>query len=448
VAAEQFLCSGHFERGIKLLRSALRECRIAFPVSPVLVVLFLLVFRLVLRVRGTGFRTATSAPDRRLLVRIDTARSAGAGLSMTDNIRGAYVQTRCLLLALHAGDPARIIRALCMAVCFSAAGGTHTQARTARMLRSAQDLAAKVGTPEAAAMAATAAGYYHYFLSDWEPAVECLERAETLFRDKCLGVAFELNSVRLMLYRALSFRGEIDALAERLPPVFREVEKRGDRYSSINLRTNPLTIVSLAHDDPDEVAREVGAATKWLGKRFLVQHYFCVCAQAQHDMYVGAPASALAGMQAAWPGMRGSLLLHVQSIRISVLDQRARAALAAAVTDEARREQLLRIAERDGASLVHERQTWAAALGELVLAGVAHVRGQGSASIEHMWAAITGFDEIGMEMHASAVRERLAARIGGDEGAALRSRAEAWLTSQHVRNPRALIAMLAPGLEP
>jgi hypothetical protein len=448
VAAEQFLCSGHFDRGIELLRGALRECRIAFPVSPLLVVLYLLVFRLVIRVRGLGFRTATSAPDPRLLVRIDTARSAGVGLSMSDNIRGAYFQTRCLLLALRAGEPTRIVRALCMSVCFSAAGGTRTRARTAQMLQSAQELAAKVGTAEAEAMAATATGYYHYFLSDWGPAAECLERAETLFRDKCIGVAFELNSVRLMLYRALAFLGDVEALAERVPPVFREVEKRGDLYSSINIRTNPRMIVALAHDDPDEVAREVGQATKWLGKRFIVQHYFCLWAQAQHDLYVDAAATAMARLQAAWPGMRRSLLLHVQSIRVSMLDVRGRVAVAAAVADAARREDLLHVAERDAATLLRERQPWATALGEVVRAGVAHARGQERASEDHMRAAIESFDSIGMAMHAAAVRARLGARIGGDEGTALRERADGWLASQHVQNPHALIAMLAPGLDP
>jgi hypothetical protein len=447
VAAEQFLCSGHHDRGLELLRGALRECRIAFPVSPLLVVLYLVVFRLVLRVRGIGFREARSAPDRRLLLRIDTARSAGLGLSMSDNLRGAYFETRCLLLALRARDPARIAHALCMAVCFSAAGGTRTRARTARMLRSAQELASRVGTPEAEAMAATATGWYHYFLSDWRPAAESLERAEALFRDKCVGVAFELNSVRLMLYRTLSFLGAVDALAERVPPVFREVEKRGDLYSSINIRTNPRTIVALANDDPQEVAREVGEATKWLGERFVVQHYFCLGAQAQHDLYVGATASAVARMESAWPRLRRSLLLHVQSVRVSMLDQRARVAVAAAVTDAARREHLLRIAEHDATRLLRERQPWATALGEVVRAGVAHARGQESASVEHMRAAIENFDSIGMAMHAASVRARLGARIAGAEGAALREQADGWLASQHVQNPPALIALLAPGLD-
>jgi len=446
LAAEQFLCSGRFDRGVDVLRGALRECGIAYPVSPFAVVAYLLFFRFVLKLRGTRFGSPRAAVDRRTLVRIDTARSAGAGFSMTDNIRGAYFQARCLLLALAAGDAVRICRALCMEVCFSAAGGTRTRARTARLLDRAREIASGVATPEAEAMAATAAGYFHYFLGEWKPAADWLGRAEAIFRDECVGVAFELNSVRLMLYRALAFLGEIDALAGRVPPVFREIEDRGDRYSSINLRANPRALVALASDRPQDVEREVNEATQWLGSRFFVQHYFCVCALAQHDLYVGEGARAVARMQAAWPALKRSLLLRVQSIRITVLDQRARSALAAAAGDPAGRERLLRSAERDRGRLLRDGHPWATAIAQLLGAGAAHLRRDEAACIDRLRAAIAAFDVLGMALHAAVARARLAERLGGDEGLALRARADAWLAGQHVRNPGAIVATFAPGL--
>jgi hypothetical protein len=449
LAAEQFLCSGHFERGVALLRAALEECGIHFPVSPLAVVVYLLFFRLLLRLRGTAFRATAAQANRRTLLRIDTARSAGLGFSMSDNIRGAYFEARCLLLALPAGDPHRAERALCMEVCFSAAGGTHTRKRTERLLRSAKKFADDVGTPDAQAMFSTAAGYYHYFLGEWREASQWLERAEMLFRDKCMGVAFELNSVRLMLYRALAYMGEVEELEARVPPVFREVEKQRDLYSSINLRAVPMMLVGLVQGVPERVEREVGEATQWLASRFLVQHYFCLVAEAQVDLYRRDGARALARMTAAWPAMKRSLLLRVQSIRIAVTDQRARAAVAAAAaTHGQRREPLLARAERDAKGLLAERQGWATAVAEVVRAGIAHLRGDDVRCAQSLKAAIAGFDELHMALHAAAASVRLAALVGDAEKTPLRARAEACFDRRHVRDRSAMVAMLTPGLDP
>jgi serine/threonine protein kinase len=449
LAAEQFLCSGHFDRGVALLRAALEECGIHFPGSPLAVVVYLLFFRLLLRIRGTVFRATAAQANRRTLLRIDTARSAGLGFSMSDNIRGAYFEARCLLLALAAGDPHRAVRALCMEVCFSAAGGTHTRERTARLLASARKFADEVGTPDAQAMFSTSAGYYHYFLGEWREASQWLERAETLFRDKCVGVAFELNSVRLMLYRALAYMGEVEELEARVPPVFREVEKQRDLYSSINLRAVPMMLVGLVQGEAERVEREVGEATKWLASRFLVQHYFCLVAQAQVDLYRRDGARALARMTAAWPAMKRSLLLRVQSIRIAVTDQRARAALAAAAaaTDAQRRERLLGRVERDAKRLLAERQGWATAVAEVVRAGVAHLRGDDARCVQSLKAAIAGFDELHMALHAAAACVRLAALVDDAEKAPLRARAEECFERRQVTDASAMVAMLTPGLD-
>jgi hypothetical protein len=381
-------------------------------------------------------------------VRIDTARSAGAGFSMSDNIRGAYFEARCLLLALDTSDRQRIVRALCMEVCFSAAGGNRTRARTYELLCTAQGLADNLGTPEAHALVSAAAGYFHYFLGEWRDACAWLERAEALFRDRCVGVTFELNSVRIMLYRALAYMGSIEELAARVPPVFRDVEKQGDRYSSINLRAVPMMTVGLAHGDVDGVAHEVGQATRWLASRFLVQHYFCLVAQSQIDLYRGDGGAAFDRMVAAWPAMKRSLLLRVQSIRIAVVDQRARAALAAAATDARRRDRLLRTAERDAKQLLREKHPWATGLAQGIRAAIAHARGDRARCAQELRAAIAGFEELHMGLHAAAMRARLCELLGDGNATELRARTEAYVEREHVRDAPTMFATLAPWVEP
>jgi hypothetical protein len=180
----------------------------------------------------------------------------------------------------------------------------------------------------------------------------------------------------------------------------------------------------------------------------LVQHYFCLVAQAQVDLYRRDGATALARMTAAWPAMKRSLLLRVQSIRIAVTDQRARAALATAATDAEHLEPLLRTAERDAKTLLAERQGWATAVAEVVRAGIANLRGDPARCAQSLRAAIAGFDELHMSLHAAAACVRLAPLVGDDEGTALRARAQACFDRKHVSDASAMVAMLTPGLDP
>ena len=68
-------------------------------------ILALLKARLKLKFRGLKFqpRNESEIPMSELL-RVDTCRAVGIGLSSVDTIRGAVFQTRYLLLALDAGD--------------------------------------------------------------------------------------------------------------------------------------------------------------------------------------------------------------------------------------------------------------------------------------------------------------------------------------------------------
>ena len=124
LASTQLLISGHLDEGLALLRTLFGPLGMSMPETPRRALASLIWHRLRLRLRGLRFRerdeTQVSAME---LTRIDLCWSAVAGLSMIEPIRGADFQTRGLLLALRAGEPFRIARAMAMEAAHRATTG-------------------------------------------------------------------------------------------------------------------------------------------------------------------------------------------------------------------------------------------------------------------------------------------------------------------------------------
>ena len=217
-AAMQFLISGHIDEGLAALRTVLEAIGMALPVTPRRALFSLLVQRARLRLRGLGFRErdpSEIAPAD--LTRIDVCWSAGAGLSVVDTIRGADFQARGLLLSLAAGEPSRIARALAMEAAHAASAGGSNRKATARLLDRADELASRVEHPYALGMVALARGVSAYLEGRWTLAQQECDRAETIFRDRCTGVAWELDTAHAFALWGLSHQGAVAELSRRWP---------------------------------------------------------------------------------------------------------------------------------------------------------------------------------------------------------------------------------------
>ena len=132
-AAEQFLVGGHIDEGLDVIRTVLRALHMRLAPSPLVALASLVWRRARIRWRGLAFvaRDPDHIPADRLL-RIDTCWSVATGLAMVDNIRAADFNTRHLLLALEAGEPYRIARALALEAGFLACGGSLQYCRRVR----------------------------------------------------------------------------------------------------------------------------------------------------------------------------------------------------------------------------------------------------------------------------------------------------------------------------
>src|SRR5262249_49264049 len=138
-AAMQSLISGHIDEGLAALQMVLAAVGMRLAPTSRRALLSLLWRRFRLWLRGLRFRArdASQIPAADLN-RIDICWSVAVGLSIVDTVRAADFQTRNLLLALRAGEPYRVARALAWEAAHQANAGGPARQRTARLLQEAE----------------------------------------------------------------------------------------------------------------------------------------------------------------------------------------------------------------------------------------------------------------------------------------------------------------------
>jgi hypothetical protein len=365
---------------------------------------------------------------------------------MVDTVQGAYFQTRGLLFALQAGEPYHLARALALEAGHVSIGGGRTRERTDRLIAKAEALARQVGQPYVQAIVTLIKGIAAALRGDWPEGRALCDEAEDVLRTACTGVVWERDTAQRFALWPLMFMGEINEMARRVPVLLHEAQERDDLYAVTNLSLVLRPFLRLATDKPGQAREEVRAAiARWSQQGFHVQHMNCLHDEVQIDLYEGDGPSAWQRLTSRWPVLAHGHFLRVQQVRILLIHLRARAALAAAAA-AGNPSPLLRAAERNAQMLQRERMAWAEALANLIHAGVAHRRGDTASAANFLRAALAGCDATMMGLYAAVARKRLGHLLGGTEGHALQTAAEAWMASQHVHNPGRLTALLAPGL--
>ena len=320
-----------------------------------------------------------------------------------------------------------------------------------RLLDRERDLCLRVGTPLTSAYLHTTVAYTQFMVGEWRGAVENFVAAEEIYRDRCTGVAFDLSSLRILLYRSLGHLGRVKELAARAPAALREAEKQGDLHAMTNYQTGPMVLLGLTADEPDRVAGEIEKATTRLAPgAFLIQHYFATMGQCQLDLYRDDAIAAHLRLESVWPALRRSLLLRVQVIRLSSMEQRARCAIGAArmTQDRSRREALLGAAERDARRLEREPVPCARAQGALVRASIAATRGKVDVAIAGFDDAARRFAEEHMVLYAAACKRRAGELRGGPEGGRVVHEADAAFAAEGVCNAERFSATIASRVTP
>ncbi|MCA9523277.1 MAG: protein kinase [Myxococcales bacterium] len=444
-ACEQFLRNGHIAEGVELVKGLLSAVDLRYPEQPRQAALSLVWHRAMLKLFGIRprFRPREEIP-RRLLDRIEVSWVVANGLSIVDVVRGAHFQTRNLIDSLRAGDRWSIARALAVESSFRSTDGPASREDADDLLARAQSVAKDLDDPYIDGHIALSGALIAYLCGDFREAYKRFQRAETVFREQCSGVTWELMSARLFIIGALMYLGELGEVRRLLPGYMREARERGDLYGLTTLRAFFQSQILIADGNVEGARREVQEASKsWSPEGYHVQHYYVTIGACHVELYGGNPERALDRIERDLTAMARARLDRVQMILAQALYVRARASIAQNRINGDR--SLLQRAVRDAQRLERERTPWIEGIALLIRAGVAQIDGRIERATIHLSSAERLFDQLHLALHSAVARRRRGELIGGDHGRKLIDEADAWMATQGIREPAKMTAtFIAP----
>jgi hypothetical protein len=296
--------------------------------------------------------------------------------------------------------------------------------------------------PHALGMATMTTGIAEFLMGRFASAVPLLDQAETMFRERCTNVAWEIDTAHAFAGYALVHSGNFSELARRTPAAMKEAEGRGDLFAYTTLGTFMQPHVHLAEDDALTARRVVAESRdRWPRTGFYLQTLCGVMADALIDLYEGDAKLAWHRFMNEWGELKASQLLRSQMLRALTYSYRGRAALAAAQASESERAKFLRLGEADAKRVASEGAAWCVPYSQVMFASAALVRGDVERATSLLRTCAAGFDEARMPSHAASARRLLGRLLKGDEGAALIASADEQLAKEGVRNAEAMARM-------
>lgn len=443
-AAEQFLIAGDLDRGLDLTRTVLAGLGMRAPRTRRAALAWLLWRRARLRWRGLGFMPKpVDAIDNDTLLRIDTCWSAATGLALVDVIEASEFNIRDLQMALDAGDPYRIARAMVIESAARIASPRKT-AFGERLTRESKALAQRIGNPHTNALSSLADGITAMMSGQFRNASRFSEQAVAILRDHCVGVTWELNSAQNLAVWALLYRGELGEASRRLPALLAGARSSGNLFVATDLCTRGGH-VWLAADQPDEAERvAVESIARWSHAGVHRQHYSAVLTRIQIALYRGDAEGAWRLLGELESILRQTYLRRVQFMRIEACNLRGRSALAMAAANR-NSGRFRAVARAEARRIAGERMPWSDPIALVLKSGLAFLEERRPLALSHLHDAADRFERADMRLHAAAVRRRIGVLQGDAAGRELLRQAEQWMATQQIKNPAAMTRMLAPG---
>ncbi len=442
-AAEQYLKSGHLNRGREVLLGVLRAHGIDPPKHRRSALAQAMAGRMRFLLRGTRFtRTQAEDCDPVALERLDALWVASTSFAVVDHHLADAMAARHLLEALTVGEPARVARALGFETCAEGIlPGQWFERRAMRLGREADDIAVTTGRPHDLAFTLACTGTVHWSRGRWAACAERCERTVRAYREVGYGVDWNLGLTFMYLLSAWAWAGALGPLRTETRRLLDSARARGDRFTETMVLTGQPSLTWLAQDRAESALNQADAIiAEWEADGFHTQHYHHLIAGAQACLYLDRPDEAWQRLDESWPDLVDSMILTIDAIKCEMWHLRGRTALAclaAETGDAVAQRKVLKKAIRVVSGTAMPQ---APALAALLRAGAAGLEADQDAVRTQLRLARPVLLETGTAVYAAATRAALAQLDG---------RAEPWtelFLSGEVVRPDRLAAVLLPGL--
>jgi len=363
-----------------------------------------------LALRGLGFkqRAEHGVPERDL-TQLDVLWSLGTLLTYVDVYRGADFQTRGLLLALRAGEPRRLARALAWEA-FNVSQTEGPSQRKARALfERAQTLAGATSDASLEACLLQTQGQIAFCAGDLSQAISVYEQAERVFRERCDGARLETSTVQQFLVGALVMAARHEEHAERVERYLKQARDMGDHFAVTNLVTLSGFARHLRVDDPDRAEREIAdVMARWPREPYLLQHFFELLARTYIDIYRGG-TRGLDRFDRERARLDAAGLHHIHIVRYYTAWMELMGALCAArVSEGVEQSRLLRRASKASRRLRKQKTRLAVAHAHLADGVIGLYGGDVEGTRRHLQQSIEIFRKLGQQSALYGVELMLA----------------------------------------
>jgi hypothetical protein len=451
-ASDQLFLAGQTADALKVFGTLLGQVGLRLPGGPGRSILAMLIERARLRLQRLSYRErpVEQIPAEELW-RVDACDTAFRRLCTVHAAHSQMFGARQLRLALKAGEPSRIALGLgAEAVATLLPSGTPS-ARADKILSQALEMAERLDNPGVLSHTIFMGGLKEWSLGHWKKCLELCDIAEALAAERQVSFAGERTKLQHFAFDSLTLLGQWRELDRRISFALQDARRRGDRFSTSTMLVHSY-VPCLGKGRPGEAEDVIRQSLEeWTYKVHYIASYWAVYGRAEAALYRGKGLRAREVIRQQWSSLRqATFFQYLQVLFLLMLHLRARAALATAMPLPTggrfgARARLLRAAARDARRIEGRRIPWATPLAHLIQGGIAALRHQTDEALVRLGDSEQGFAAADMAVYAAAARRQRGRLLSGTEGRRLVEDADACMTSQDIREPARIAAMLAPG---